>query len=400
MSRRRVQGADFVFSAIRVGGDRGRVIDEQVALSHGLVGQETTGAGGCAMALRTIPVVLSYCEVLRRCAPGAVLINFTNPAGVITQAISSYGAVRALGVCDTPSAALEKLAAFLAVEATTVTYEYSGLNHLGWISSFSTDGTERIDELLHRYEELQRYDHTFAAFDPGLVRRVGALPTEYLFYYYDAQHYVKNVRTSGTTRGQDVLRMNAQMLANVTKHLEDGDYGDAWAAYSTAFGLRGDTYMTVDIEGAAKPRHPLRQEAAGALGPGQEAPRVGGYEGVALAVVRGLTSPLPEEVIVNIPNRGSLGFLAPDDVVEVPALIGPAESVPRASGRRLPLSAVGLVSQVKEFERAIVEASVTGSSELAAVGLSLHPLVPGISAARELIEEYRKEHGPALAYLR
>src|SRR5215467_13312802 len=117
-------GADFVFSAIRVGGDEGRVIDEDVALRRGLVGQETTGAGGCAMALRTIPVVLSYCELLARCAPRAVLINFTNPAGLITQAISQHARVRAVGVCDTPSGTIDRLAEFLGAARDEVGFAY------------------------------------------------------------------------------------------------------------------------------------------------------------------------------------------------------------------------------------------------------------------------------------
>ena len=123
-------GADFVFSAIRVGGDHGRVIDEEVALRRGLVGQETTGPGGCAMALRTIPVVLSYCQILAQCAPRAVLINFTNPAGLITQAIATHAAVRAVGVCDTPSGTVDSLAAFLGADRGKVAFSYVGLNHL------------------------------------------------------------------------------------------------------------------------------------------------------------------------------------------------------------------------------------------------------------------------------
>ncbi len=114
--------AAFVFSAIRVGGDQGRVIDEEVALKRGLVGQETTGPGGAAMALRTIPVVLSYCESLARCSPNAVFINFTNPAGMITQALSSHGATRAVGVCDTPGGALERLGAFLGAKPETQSF--------------------------------------------------------------------------------------------------------------------------------------------------------------------------------------------------------------------------------------------------------------------------------------
>src|SRR5262249_56309126 len=123
-----LQGADFVFSAIRVGGDRARVIDEEVALRRGIVGQETTGPGGCAMALRTIPVVLSYCELLSRISPGAVLINFTNPAGLITQAISAQGKVRAVGVCDTPGGTVERLAAFLGADRAGVSAPSGGLD--------------------------------------------------------------------------------------------------------------------------------------------------------------------------------------------------------------------------------------------------------------------------------
>src|SRR5712691_658787 len=137
-------GADYVFSAIRVGGDRGRVIDEEVALRRGIVGQETTGPGGGAMALRTIPVVLSYCELLSQCAPNAVLINFTNPAGLITQAISAQGKVTAVGVCDTPSHTILELTKFAGsawgADPGQVAASYGGLNHLGWVTSFVTDG--------------------------------------------------------------------------------------------------------------------------------------------------------------------------------------------------------------------------------------------------------------------
>ena len=152
-------GADYVFSAIRVGGDRGRVIDEQVALRRGIVGQETTGPGGCAMALRTIPVVLSYCELLSQCAPEAVLINFTNPAGLITQAISAQGKVRAVGVCDTPSGTIADLARFAGVAgegAGQARAGYGGLNHLGWVTSFEVGGEDLLPGLIARFEDLQR----------------------------------------------------------------------------------------------------------------------------------------------------------------------------------------------------------------------------------------------------
>ena len=404
-------GADFVFSAIRVGGDRGRVIDEEVALRRGLVGQETTGPGGCAMALRTIPVVLSYCEVLARCAPRAVLINFTNPAGLITQAIAAHAAVRAVGVCDTPSGTVDSLAAFLGADRRMVAFSYGGLNHLGWISSFAVDGEERIGALLARYEELQRFDHRFAAFDPGLVRRIGAIPTEYVYYFYDSKRYVDAVARAGASRGADVQRLNSELLAGVAKAFSTGGAQDAWSVYSMLMGIRHDSYMRTDMSGdsmrlpagtrsvAGEPAVPGGTVPGGTVPGGTGTGGTGGYEGVALQVIDGLTAKRPGMVIVNTRNGTSLPFLDPDDVAEVPALIGGGGVAP-LTVRELPRSARGLVTQVKEYEREVVNAAVSGDADLAALALALHPLVPGVSVAKEMMSEYRERHGPHLAYLR
>ena len=399
-------GADFVFSAIRVGGDRGRLIDEEVALRRGVVGQETTGPGGCAMALRTIPVVLSYCEALARYAPGAVLINFTNPAGLITQAISLHATVRAVGVCDTPSGALDRLADFLGADRDEVGFSYGGLNHLGWISSFRVAGRECIGTLLQRYEELQRFDHRFAAFDPDFVRRLGAVPTEYDYYYYEPQRYVEAVAQAGASRGADVLRLNSGLFGDIAKALEAGDVHDAWHAYITQMRIRRASYMRTDMAGEAMPIGAPAggpdgdtDDDLGDLGPaGGGADRPGGYEGVALAVIAALTGRRPASVIVNTRNGASLPFLDQDDVVEVPAHIDGGGVAPLAGGT-LPRSARGLVTQVKEYEREVVSAAVTGDAERAALALALHPLVPGVTVAREMMSEYRERHGPDLAYL-
>jgi len=390
--------ADFVFSAIRVGGDAARVVDEEVALRRGLVGQETTGPGGCAMALRTIPVLLGYCDVLARCAPGAVLINFTNPVGVITQAVSLRTSVRVVGVCDTPSSTLGRLAGFLGAGRDRVSFSYGGLNHLGWITSFAVDGEERIGTLLDRYEELRRFDHVFAAFDPAQVRRLGAIPTEYVYYFYEPARYVAAVARAGASRGADVLRLNSELLAAIASAFDAGGVDDAWSAYSTLMGVRRDTYMRTDTDGdSGQAQARARRAAVGPAGPGHGRP--GGYEGVALQVIDGLTARSPGEVIVNTRNGASLGFLDPDDVVEVPALVHGGGVSPLAVGQ-LPRSAMGLITQTKEYERELVEAAVTGDAGLAALALAVHPLVPGVTVAREMISEYRERHGPHLAYLR
>jgi len=391
-------GADYVFSAIRVGGDQGRVIDEEVALRRGIVGQETTGPGGCAMALRTIPVVLSYCDLLSRCSPGAVLINFTNPAGLITQAISAQGKVRAVGVCDTPGGTVERLGAFLGADRASVSAKYGGLNHLGWVCSLQTGGQERMGELLARFEDLQGFDHRFAAFDPAVVRRVGAIPTEYVYYFYDGRRYLDEVARAGASRGQDVLRLNAELLTGLTRAFVDSGVDTAWSVYETLLGVRRDTYMQTDMRGDSGQGEARARRAAHPAS-GLAGARVGGYEGLALQVIDGLSGGAPRELIVNTRNGASLDFLDPEDIVEVPARVGP-DGVSPLAGPRLPRSSQALVTQVKEYERGVVEAAMTGDAGLAGVALSLHPLVPGITAARELIAEYRAAHGQHLAYLR
>jgi alpha-galactosidase/6-phospho-beta-glucosidase family protein len=400
-------GADFVFSAIRVGGDQGRVIDEEVALRRGIVGQETTGPGGCAMALRTIPVVLSYCEILARCSPRAAWINFTNPAGLITQAIAAHSRVRVVGVCDTPSGTIARLAEFLEADQATVSYGYAGLNHLGWITSLATGGEDRTGELLARYEELQRFDHRFAPFDAGLVRRLGAIPTEYVYYYYEPRRYLDAVARAGASRGADIARLNGELLAGIGKAFEAGGVHDAWAAYSAAMQIRHGSYMRTDIEGAAMPAagpgpaHGGTEAAHGGSQAGAEPAHggPGGYEGVALAVIDGLTGTRPGTAIVNTRNGGALAFLDPADVAEVPALIHAGGVAPLAGGP-LPRSAAGLITCVKEYEREVVNAAVTGDAALAALALALNPLVPGVTVAKEMMSEYRERHGRHLAYLR
>ena len=390
-------GAGYVLSAVRVGGDRGGVIDEEVALRRGIVGQETTGPGGCAMALRTIPVVLSYCDLLSRCSPDAVLINFTNPAGLITQAISAQGKVRAVGVCDTPGGTVARLAEFLPAKRSGVSASYGGLNHLGWVCSVQAGGEERIGELLARFEELQRFDHRFAAFDPAMVRRVGAIPTEYVYYFYDGQRYVDEVARAGSSRGQDVLRLNTELFAAVAKAFDDGVEA-AWSAYEMLLGVRRDTYMRTDTQGASGQGEARARRAE--RGPAKlAAAQIGGYEGLALQVIDGLSGSGQREVIVNTRNGASLDFLDPDDIVEVPALVTGAGVAPQpVTG--LPRAGRALVEQVKGYERGVVEAAMTGDAGLAGVALAQHPLVPGITAARELIAEYREAHGEHLDYLR
>ncbi|MHB1988213.1 MAG: family 4 glycosyl hydrolase [Acidimicrobiales bacterium] len=388
-------GSDYVFSAIRVGGDKGRIIDEETALERGLVGQETTGPGGCAMALRTIPVVLRYCETLSRVAPGAVLVNFTNPAGIVTEAITRHSDVRAVGICDTPSETLDRLSEYVLAGGEQFSYRYGGLNHLGWVSSVVVDGKELLDELLFSYEDLRAFNPCFAAFDAAYVRRIGAIPTEYLYYFYEPAGYVCGLGRAGTTRGAMVRRFNEIVIKEVGSAFAHGSFPDAWAAYSRVMQLRSATYMRLDVDGEEAG---LGELVVGDHDLQMEPQAIGGYEGVALRVIDGLMGRRPDRIVVNTRNGSSLAFLDPDDIVEVPALVDENGVSPLLPGD-LPPGPRGLALQVKEYEKAVVEAAVTGDANLAATALALHPLVPGMSVAKDLVAAYRERHGPHLAYL-
>ncbi len=391
-----LSGADYVFSAVRVGGDAGRIIDEEVALARGIVGQETTGPGGCAMALRTIPVVLGYCDVIAKVAPGATLVNFTNPAGIITQAITEHSPVRAVGVCDTPSQTVARIAEFLGADPGQVTFSYGGLNHLGWISSVVVDGHERIEELVANYGALRAFSHRFA-FDADLVRRLGCIPTEYLYYFYDSAEYLNGVAHAGTTRGNDVRRFNEALIGRVNRAFATGDVHEAWAAYSEVLSARRASNMRLDFGGErADPEARSGSDADPLDGRSR---KIGGYEGVALRVIDGLSGAEPARVVVNTRNGPTLDFLGTDDVVEVPALVDSQGVAPLANAG-LSGASRGLVLQVKEYERAVVEAAVTADAGLAALALAMHPLVPGLGAAKELMSAYREAHSPYLDYLR
>ena len=170
-ARAAVADARFVFSAIRPGKEAARAVDEEVPLKHGVLGQETTGPGGFAMALRTIPAMLELRAADRRVAPDALLVNFTNPVGIVMQALHDHSSVRAVGICDGPISMQRSVAEFLGQPREGVHADYFGLNHCGWIHRVLVDGTDRLPELLDRFEELQVADEQWRLFEPGARAR-------------------------------------------------------------------------------------------------------------------------------------------------------------------------------------------------------------------------------------
>src|SRR5205807_1811913 len=181
---RALEGADYVIAAIRIGGIDARVKDETIALAHGLVGQETVGAGGFACAMRNLAVMLEYARLIERAAPRATVVNFTNPVGIISQGLLNHSALNIVGVCDTPLETFESIATALCRDPFKLQFDYLGLNHLGWVRGVhDRNNADLLPEILSSPDLIQKcYRHNF--FPPEFIQRLRLLPTEYLYFYY------------------------------------------------------------------------------------------------------------------------------------------------------------------------------------------------------------------------
>jgi 6-phospho-beta-glucosidase len=358
-----VEGADFVFSAIRVGRLDARTVDEAVPLGHGVLGQETTGPGGICFALRTIPVMVELAEAIARRAPNGWLINFTNPAGMVTEAVRSVLGHRAIGICDSPSGLCRRVAAALGRPTDELWFDYFGLNHLGWLRAVR-DGTGDLlpglltdDRALATLEEVR-------LFGAEWMRLIGMIPLEYLYYFDYAADSIDKIRSCERPRGAYLLEQQAAFYA-----AEEELPADALRAWRAAKQERDRTYMAeVRTNGT-----PIEES---------------GYEGQAIAAVDAISANAGAVMIVNTANRSALPFLDRDAVVEVPCVVGAAGAEPVAVGP-VPDHARALIETVKAVERTTIEAALTGSTALAIKALALHPLVPSVTAAREIFAGYR-----------
>jgi alpha-galactosidase/6-phospho-beta-glucosidase family protein len=382
---RALTGAAYVLTAIRVGGEEGRVKDERVPLMHGVVGQETIGPGGFAMAMRTIPVMLDYARLIADAAPDAWVINLTNPVGIITQALSDHTRLRVVGVCDTPVEMKRSLARFLRVHPDRMSLDYFGLNHLGWARRILVDGRDQMPIILERYEELQMAEPAWRLFDPELVRSLEMLPNEYLYFFYNRERAFEHL-IAGETRGEQLLTLNRTLWSTLRETLARGEIEAALAAYTATFGTRTASYMAQESGGIVT--HDVPDD--GGMFEGE------GYGGLASAVVSSLETQRDVPLILNIPNRGSIVGLRNEDVVEVPSSTNGGRPIPHAVGD-IPDAAMALVAPVKTYERLCVDAAVTGSPASAVRALTAHPLVGSVDLARALLDGYAKAHGGALS---
>ena len=374
-ARAAIEGARFVFAAIRPGQERARAVDEEVPLKHGVLGQETTGPGGFAMALRTIPAMVDYGRLIEEVAPEALLINFTNPVGIVMQALHDHTGVRAVGICDGPVSMQRSVADFLGEPRERVHADYFGLNHCGWIHRVLVDGVDRLPEIVERFEELQASDEQWGLFDPELVRSLGMLPMEYLYFYYYRDVAVGHIQGSGGSRGRQLQALNDALWPRC-EAIDGGDLPAA-AGVGARDGERDATYF-------ARERGEILDEEHEATGDPFEGE---GYEGVATAVMAASVQRRKSPLILNVANRGAIGGLRDDDVVEVTCLVDEHGAHPIAQGS-VPEGALALIRQVKLYERLTVQAATEGSYEVALEALLAHPLVGSYPAAKAILDDY------------
>ena len=336
---RAVDGADFLLVQVRVGGQAARLRDETVPLACGCIGQETTGAGGLAKALRTVPVVLEIAERPReRAAPDAWIVDFTNPVGIVTRALLDAGH-RAVGLCNVSIGFQRGFARRLGVEAQRVLVDNVGLNHLTWVRSVRVDGEDVLPGLLAEHgDEL--------AAEAGLPRRLldelGVIPSYYLHYFY-AHDEVLAEQRDGVPRASRVMEIERELLE-----------------------------MYRDPALAEKPA--LLEQRGGAF-----------YSEAAIGLAASLAGGTDEVHVVDIRNDGTLAGIADDDVVEVPARVGRNGPEPLPQ-RPLAPELLGLVQHVAAYERLAAEAAVTGDVVTVRKALLAHPLIGQHEAASELTE--------------
>src|SRR5579872_896697 len=349
-----IEGADFVLNQIRVGGQAARILDEKTGRAHDVIGQETTGPGGFAKALRTIPVALAIAGDIRELAPDAWMINFTNPAGMVTESLLRYGGVKVMGLCNSPYGIQVELARSLGATPDRVRIDYVGLNHLAWVRRVflaGEDVTARIvDDAVAAHEGAPGGDAPYG-FDPELIGALGMIPSGYLRYFYHQQAILAEQRAGGRTRGEEV--------AEIERHL---------------FELYRDPQL------CCKP--PLLAKRGGAH-----------YSTLAATLVTAIANDSGEVQIVDCRNGGALPDLPEEVSVELPGVIDRQGAHPLAAGH-LPFSIRGLVQHVKAYEELAIEAALAGDERSALLALMANPLVPSFETARALWRDIR------LAYTR
>lgn len=350
--REAIADADYVITQIRVGGVAARTLDEQIPLRFGIVGQETVGPGGFANALRTIPVMLEIAEDVERFAPHAVFINFTNPSGMVTEALLRYTKVQVIGLCNVPITMKHMIAGWLTVSPEKIFLDYVGLNHLSWVRGVYVNDEDFSEKVL--LAAIERAKHNELPFSPELIKLLGMIPSYYLRYYYHHDEVLAEIKKMGKTRAEVVAEIDAELL----RHYSNADLVELPAL----LGRRGGAH----------------------------------YSTAAVALISAMHNDKGEVQILNVKNSKAVPELSEDVTVEVPCMIKRSLVTPLPQ-KPLPPEIRGLMQAVKAYEELTIKAAAEGDERSALHALLAHPFVTSFSQAKALWQAIKDANHPYLA---
>lgn len=340
--------ADFVLVQIRVGKLPARILDEKIPIKYGLIGQETNGIGGFFKGMRTIPVMIDIAKRMEKLCPDAWLINFSNPSGMIAQALLTHTKIKTMGLCNVPINMISSVKQKLGLENAEV--EYVGLNHLTWITSIKHNGKDYLQEAIEQGINSEAMKNIPASgFTPELIKTVGAIPSSYLEYYYYRDAKLEHALKQEKSRGEVCLEIEEELL----KIYEDSKLHTKPALLSKRGGAR--------------------------------------YSEAAINLVDSIYNDKRDIQVVNILNQGAIDFMRDDDVVEISAIIGKDGATPiKANFKNEHIKEYMLL--MKAYERHAVQAAITGDDDEAMRALLINPLVLDYKKAYPCYLELKEAH--------
>ncbi|HAS64300.1 MAG TPA: 6-phospho-beta-glucosidase [Vibrio sp.] len=357
--REAIKGADFVMTQFRVGGLKARASDERIPLKYDVIGQETTGPGGFAKALRTIPVILDICRDIEELAPNAWMLNFTNPAGLVSEAVNKHTKVKSIGLCNVPVSMRMMVAEMMECKQEQLQLEFAGLNHLVWVHKAWLNGEDITETVLEKVGDGANFSmkNIFEEpWDPSFLKALGAIPCPYHRYFYQTDAMLQEEKESAAEKG---TRAEQVMLTE-----------------ESLFKLYQDENLDV------KPKE--LEERGGAY-----------YSDASLNLVDAIYNNRNGIHVVNVPNNGAINTLPDDAVIECSAVVGNWGAKPVSVGQ-LSANVLGLLHQVKAYEQLAIEAAVFGDYDKALMALANNPLVPDIKRAKAILNDILRENAEYL----
>lgn len=375
-----LKDANYVITTLRVEGDAGRVFDEKLAQKYQILGQETTGIGGFAMCLRSIPVLKTYLDIAREVSAKDVLFfNFTNPSGLVTQALLKAGYQNVYGICDGPASFMREVAHLLDVDIMRFSATCYGLNHLSFYRDFTVDGRDVSPEVL-KNEALFK-ETEMKLFDKNTLSLLNnELPNEYLYFYFNNKSIIHSIELNGQARGESIQDINQRMLADLKNH-SDASTEQRFDIFAKYLLERENSYFAIESNGKRD-----NHFTALTLDEFIAAPDTGGYSGIALNIIRGLQKKPAYPMTILVRNDQSIEDLHPDDVIEITCDIVDGKITPRKAGA-IPPYQLHIIKTIKSFEKLTIKAIEEKDKRSAIQALMIHPLINDYSIAANILEE-------------